>query len=53
VFTYADGTGRLMGYCPACGLGCVAVQILNTDPPRARTDGCSNGCSTDLIWGSL
>ena len=48
-----SGTGRFTGYCPVCAVGLVDLQILNTDPPRVRTDGCSNGCSSDLIWDTL
>ena len=47
------GEGRYTGWCPVCARGLVDIQILNTDPPRARTDGCTNGCSPDLICDAV
>lgn len=49
VFGLGDPQLPLMGYCPVCGAGTVAIRLLNTDPPRLRTAGCSSGCSPDLI----
>jgi hypothetical protein len=48
-----SGSGRYTGWCPVCADGLVDIRVLKTDPPRARTDGCSNGCSPDLIWDTV
>jgi hypothetical protein len=52
VFSMADGTGRLIGWCPVCREGSVLVQVLN-DPPRARTAGCSAGCPSRRVLTAL
>jgi hypothetical protein len=47
------GKGVYHGWCPVCADGLVEIRVLNTDPPRARTPGCSNGCSPDLLYDAL
>jgi hypothetical protein len=37
--------GHLAGYCPACKVGTVSVQVLDTDPPVIDVNGCSGGCT--------
>jgi hypothetical protein len=53
VFGLGDPELPLVGYCPVCATGTVAIRLLDTDPPRARTEGCSAGCSAELIAGVL
>ena len=53
VFGVGDPDLPLTGYCPVCGTGTVAIRLLDTDPPRMRTEGCSDGCSADLIAGAI
>lgn len=53
VFGVGDPDLPLMGYCPVCSTGTVAIRLLDTDPPRMRTDGCSDGCSAELIAGAI
>jgi hypothetical protein len=48
VSSLADGSGKLVGYCPACGRGTVAVRVL-ASPTRLRLDACSDGCAAELI----
>lgn len=49
VFGLGDPDLPLVGWCPVCRAGTIAVRLLATDPPRARTEGCDAGCSPDLI----
>jgi hypothetical protein len=53
VFGLGDPRLPLMGWCPVCRAGTVDIWLLDTDPPRLRTDGCTNGCSPDLIFDAL
>jgi hypothetical protein len=53
VFGLGDPKLPLMGYCPVCRIGVVAIYLLATDPPRLRTEGCSDGCTPDLIFDAL
>ena len=53
VFGLGDPSLPYMGYCPACRIGTVAIHTLSTDPPRARTEGCSSGCTDDLIFDAI
>jgi hypothetical protein len=53
VFGLGDPLMPLIGYCPACLAGIVAIRLLNTDPPRIRTEGCTAGCPPDLIYDEL
>jgi hypothetical protein len=52
VFTRADGSGWLYGWCPSCREGTVAVRLLD-NPPRVRVDGCSAGCTDDQLTAAL
>lgn len=58
VFPFADGTGRIAAYCPACHTGTLIVQLLD-HPPRYRfrsgdtLDQCSAGCPADRIHEAL
>jgi hypothetical protein len=49
VFPACDGTGRMAGWCPVCRTGVLVVQLIDVDPPRWRTEGCSAGCTFELI----
>lgn len=54
VFPLVDGTGRLMGWCPACKQGTVTIMVLGSDhEPRLRLAPCSAGCSEEQIARSL
>ena len=53
VFGLGDPSLPYMGYCPACRVGTVAIHTLSTDPPRARTEGCSFGCTAELIYDAI
>jgi hypothetical protein len=53
VFGLGDPRLPLMGWCPACGNGTVSIRLIAGAPPRLRTDGCSDGCSPDLILDAL
>jgi hypothetical protein len=52
VFPRCDGSGVLVGWCPACGAGVVSVQLLD-NPPRVRLDACSAGCPPKRIAEAL
>jgi hypothetical protein len=47
------GKGIFTGWCPVCTRGLVTFQLFDTDPPRAGTEGCANGCTPDLIYDVL
>lgn len=53
MFGLGDPKLPLMGYCPVCRRGTVSIYLLDTDPPRPRTDGCTDGCSPDLIFDAI
>jgi hypothetical protein len=52
VFGLGDPSLPLMGWCPVCERGTVAVTLLD-DPPRLRLDGCSAGCPPKRIVEAL
>ena len=52
-FPLVDGTGTLLGRCPACALGTVTLRVIDGDPPRVRSRGCSDGCSAAAVIGAL
>jgi hypothetical protein len=53
VFTLADGTGRLFGWCPVCGEGTVDVRVIDADPPFVRQHGCTDGCTGEQVARAL
>jgi hypothetical protein len=50
---FVMGAGRLAAYCPVCHEGTVSVWLIDTDPPRIRTEGCDAGCTPDLIADAI
>jgi hypothetical protein len=53
VFGTGDPRLPLMGYCPVCGFGTVAVRLIDTDPPELDVDDCSAGCSAETVAKAL
>jgi hypothetical protein len=45
--------GHIVATCPVCGAGLISVRFLNTDPPRIRTRGCTDGCTDQLVLEQL
>lgn len=45
VFGGGDPDLPLMGYCPTCRMGTVAVWLINADPPELDVEGCTAGCT--------
>jgi len=45
--------GQIVGRCPVCGRGVVCVRFIPTDPPRIRQDGCTDGCTGELVEQAL
>jgi len=55
VFGLGDPRLPLMGYCPACRTGTVAIRLIRgARASHARTEGCSDGCPgervLEVIW---
>jgi hypothetical protein len=49
-----DPSLPLMGWCPVCKRGTVAVWLIwNAEPPRVRLDECSAGCPAEVIARAL
>jgi len=46
---FVTRVGQIVGRCPVCGHGVVCVMFIPTDPPRIRTEGCTDGCSPELV----
>jgi hypothetical protein len=54
VFGIGDPSLPLMGWCPVCRRGTVAVWLVDADPPRIRLDdGCSAGCAPEVVAKAL
>lgn len=54
VFGGGDPKLPLMGWCPVCHQGTVAVFVLHTDPPKIRlNEGCTGGCTPDEVARAL
>lgn len=53
VFTPADGTGRLTGWCPVCRDGLLALRVIDGEEPFIRQDGCTAGCTHEQIAEAL
>lgn len=53
VFGGGDPSLPLMGYCPACERGVVAIWIVDADPPRLRFEGCTDGCDFETVKAAL
>jgi hypothetical protein len=50
VFNVHPGAGTtLAAWCPVCERGQLEVDFPKTDPPVARLDGCSAGCTDEQI----
>ena len=50
VFGGGDPSLPLMGYCPVCERGVVAVWLIDGDPPRIRMhEGCTDGCPPEIV----
>ena len=50
VFNVHPGAGtRYVAWCPVCEQGIVTVAFPRTDPPVARLDGCTAGCTPEQI----
>lgn len=50
VFGGGDPDLPLMGWCPVCRQGTVAVHLIDDDPPRIRLlEGCTAGCDADTV----
>lgn len=48
------GPGQIVGHCPICGPGTLAVQFVKGTPPRLRLpDACSAGCPAKLLAAAL
>jgi hypothetical protein len=45
VFGIGDPDLPLMGWCPACRQGTVAVRLIDADPPALDVEGCTAGCT--------
>jgi hypothetical protein len=49
VLPLCDGSGMVLGYCPSCGIGTIAIRIVDVTPPQLDLDGCSDGCTVEQL----
>lgn len=54
VFAFCDGSGALVGYCPACEQGTVSLRVWgDIHEPRLRVQPCSAGCDEDTVMQAV
>jgi hypothetical protein len=54
VSALCDGSGVLVGYCPACERGTVSLRVWgDIHEPRLRVQPCSAGCDEDAVMQAV